>query len=324
MSAALGDSAVRVAGVAGVMSLAKLLPDPATIDSRRTAIKAIDVEQVLADFDAAVADSLFAPKAFAPFREFLPEFLRSNSPPTIDDLLAERELAAMLLPRSSVDSGAPVNESLAVIILDHAIRDRQDRDRIIQTIRSALTGLPGATLTGLSVLAHDTQQSIRTELGTLVGFAALAVLAIMTAFYRHPRDVALVLMPLTFGITAVLAFMHLSGDGLNPINLVGVPLLIGAGEDYGVYVLSLARQARRDGESVEELCSRLAASIHALTGTWLTTLIGFGSLMFTSTPAIQSLGRMTAVGMLACFAATVLGLVPIVLTLHRSHLLRTA
>jgi len=324
MKDALTDPAVRAAGVTGVLSVATLLPDPAIIEARRSVISEIDATRVLADFDVALADSAFDPAAFAPFREFLTGFLRPSSPPTMDDLLTVRDLASSILPRAAVQSSQPPTESLAVILLDHPIRDRQDRDQIIDTIRGAMDGLPGVTLTGLTVLGHDTQQSIGRELGTLVGVAALAVVGLIVVFYRHPRDVALVLLPLAFGITCVLAYMHMSGDGLNPINLVGVPLLIGAGEDYGLYVLSLARQARANNETVDQLRVRLAASIHALTGTWLTTLIGFGSLMFTSTPAIQSLGRMTAVGMIACFAATVLGLVPIVLTLHRRHLLKAA
>ncbi|HVP72704.1 MAG TPA: MMPL family transporter [Phycisphaerales bacterium] len=318
ISAALRQPPVRDVGVTGVLSLAALLPDPTTLPARLSGIEGINSQRVLADFDAAVGESIFAPAAFADSRKFLAEFLHPV-PPRIGDLQSEPALAAMLLPRAAAQSGSPPDESIALVFLDHPQRDLAERDAAIIAIRNALAPIKGgrATLTGLVVLGHDTQQSIRRELFLMAGFAIAAVITLLLVFYRRPLDVLLVLLPLAFGITCVMAFMHLTGDGLNPINLIGIPLLIGTGEDYGVYVISLARQARGAGESVEQLRERLASSIHALSGTWMTTLLGFGSLMFTSTPAIQSLGRMTTVGAIACFVCTTYGLVPLLLVLHQ-------
>ncbi|MAB28643.1 MAG: hypothetical protein CMJ53_05090, partial [Planctomycetaceae bacterium] len=42
----------------------------------------------------------------------------------------------------------------------------------------------------------------------------------------------------------------------------------------------------------------------------------FGSLVFTSTPAIQTLGIITAVGVVGCLLSTVVILLPILLLIH--------
>jgi len=47
--------------------------------------------------------------------------------------------------------------------------------------------------------------------------------------------------------------------------------------------------------------------------TTLTTLLGFGTLAFTSTPAIRSLGLLVAIGMTACLSGAFLLLAPILL-----------
>jgi predicted RND superfamily exporter protein len=60
------------------------------------------------------------------------------------------------------------------------------------------------------------------------------------------------------------------------------------------------------------LVTRLARSSHAFAVSTLTTLLGFGSLMFTSTPALQSLGRIMSVAVVVCMLATSFIVVPVV------------
>jgi predicted RND superfamily exporter protein len=109
--------------------------------------------------------------------------------------------------------------------------------------------------------------------------------------------------------------MSIAGERFNLANTVAMPLLIGVGVDYGIFMVSMARQARLAGDGPEGAISRLAASLHAILLSATTNIVGFGSLAFTSTPAVQSLGRAISVGIVACVAGTLLMLTPI-LTLH--------
>jgi hypothetical protein len=94
------------------------------------------------------------------------------------------------------------------------------------------------------------------------------------------------------------------------VNLVAVPILIGIDVDYGIFLVSVAGQRSRD-ESLPGLIDRVAPSCHAIVMCAATTVLGFGSLAFTSVPAIRSLGFAVGVGVIACIAATFLLLVPI-------------
>jgi hypothetical protein len=100
------------------------------------------------------------------------------------------------------------------------------------------------------------------------------------------------------------------------INLIGFPLLIGIGIDDGIFVVFLALQGRRNSVDREALLTRYRSVCHAMMVTTATTALAFGSLVFTSTPAIQSLGVVTAVGVLGCLISTVAVLLPVLLLLY--------
>ena len=100
------------------------------------------------------------------------------------------------------------------------------------------------------------------------------------------------------------------------MNVAGLPLLVGIGVDDGVFLVSVARRARRDNVSLADLTARCRPVLHAVLVTSATTMLAFGSLVLTSTPAIRSLGRLTAVGVGGCLLATLLMLLPILLLRH--------
>jgi predicted RND superfamily exporter protein len=96
------------------------------------------------------------------------------------------------------------------------------------------------------------------------------------------------------------------------VNLLSVPLLLGCGVDYGIFLVSVTRGADRTATPAHVLAD-LEATCHAIFVANLTSVVGFGGLITGSTPAMQSLGRAVGVGMLACLAATLLFLLPMLL-----------
>jgi len=81
----------------------------------------------------------------------------------------------------------------------------------------------------------------------------------------------------------------------------------------------MSEQARVGGEGAEGLLTRIEASLHAMLISATTNIIGFGSLAFTSTPAVASMGRVIAVGVAASVCGTLLMLAPILITLARKR-----
>jgi predicted RND superfamily exporter protein len=111
----------------------------------------------------------------------------------------------------------------------------------------------------------------------------------------------------------LLAVMRLGGIKLNMVNLVAAPLLIGINIDYGIFLVSLARAAGNRGATRLELMEEIGTSCHAVLVCALTTVLGFGSLVFMAIPAVRSLGVAVSVGVTASLAATVLFLAPLLL-----------
>ncbi len=311
----LRSGAARAAGVSATTGLASLLPDPAVAPSRASAFSAAEVDRIVADFRAVVADSAFEPSAYDPYVAFLRTLLSPGRPPTVADLVAFDRLAGTVLPRSGLGAGAAgaggPRESIVMVSLDRSLGERGQRAATVSAIRASLAGLPGATLTGMDVISHETESAVARDLPRMLIVGVGAVLLYLLVHFRGVRDAALVVLPTAFSLVVLLAVMRVTGQKLNMVNLVSAPLLIGINIDYGIFLVSLARTARARDATAAELVTEIGTSCHAVLVCAITTLLGFGSLVFTSVPAIRSLGFAVAVGVSSCLLATLLYLAPL-------------
>jgi hypothetical protein len=299
----------RRAGIASSFGLASLLPDPDVVLRRRYAVSPAEAERLIADFRSVIAGSAFSAEAFEPYVQFLRRLLSGPEAPTVDKLLDFPELARMLLPERTIVARQPPAEAIALVSTDRPLDDASARGAAVEAIRAALAGLPGATLTGLNVIGHDMHVAVEHDLPRLTLISAGIVLMYLLIHFRSSRDAVLALLPTLFSFACTFAVMHLTGRKLNMINLVTIPLLIGIDVDYGIFVVSLVRRRGTMPRAVFD--GQLASSSLAIVMCAATTVLGFGSLAFTSIPAVQSLGVAVGVGVLTCLAGTLLGLLPL-------------
>jgi predicted RND superfamily exporter protein len=306
----------RAHGVAGTFGLATLLPDPRTVEARAAAFDDREADRVVADFRAAVNDSPFDPAAYDPYARFLRDLLTRRAPPSMDDLGRYPSLASIVLPRTGTPAdgaaGRPFS-AITMVSLDRGLGERGTRRATIEAIRSALRDVPGATLTGMTVVSHDVEAVVGRDLPLMLGVGWVAVLAYLAAHFRSLRDSVLVLLPTAFSMVCLLAVMRLGAMKLNMVNLVAAPLLIGINVDYGIFLVSLARSAAARGATREELMEEIGTNCHAVLVCALTTILGFGSLVFMAIPAVRSLGVAVGVGVSASLLATVFFLAPLLL-----------
>lgn len=317
----LRDPRARDAGVAATFGLASLLPDPAIAPARIAATGAALADRVATDFRTAIGESIFDPKAYEAYEQFLRRLLTATRPPAIEDLRKFPSLAETILPRlaDAKAQGTPEGppEAITLVFLRDPGAHREARDATVTAIRAALVDLPGATLTGLSVLNHDIELTVRRELPRVLIISGVLVMLYMAVHYRNLAECVLATLPAVFGIVCLLAYMRLSGQKLNMINLVAFPLLIGIDVDYGIFLVSAAKRRALRGLSDEQAIERLAPASSAVILCSATTFIGFGSLIFTSVPAVRSLGAAVAVGVATCAAATFLLVVPMLVWMSR-------
>ncbi|HMB96283.1 MAG TPA: MMPL family transporter, partial [Tepidisphaeraceae bacterium] len=299
----------RVAGVATTFGLASLLPDPAIVQRRMSQVGPALADRVLTDFDAVVAQSPFSADAYRPYRDFLQRLLTPAAAPGIADLRPYTQLAQSVLPRQ----GTSANEAMTILFSNPGTNQQEDREKSVSQLRELLRDLPGVTLTGMSVLSLDTQSTIRHDLPRLI-IAALAICVIyLLIHFRSLKDTLLALLPTAFSLICLLAIAKLIGAKMNLANIVAVPLLVGIDVDYGIFLISVARRS----ESRSELFANASATGLAVVLCAAATVLGFGSLAFTSVPAVRSLGWAVAIGVTSCAIASLFFLFPLLLRSRR-------
>ncbi len=300
----LSDAAVKQAGVVDVYGLSTLLPDPRVVANRRGQVSAGETDRILADFRSAVSETSFDPAAFSGYETFLRYTLDGPATPTIADLHRSPRLAETLL-------GRVPGEAMTQIFFADPLDTRARRVAAVEAIRHALAGLPGVTLTGLGVIGLDTETAIQHDLPRLLAAAVGLNVVYLLIHFRRISSVLLSLIPAAVSLLCLTAVVRVTGMKLNLVNLVALPLLIGIDVDYGIYLVSLARP--RVPIAGAEARRRVTTSVYSVMISAAANVLGFGSLVTTSVPAIRSLGWAVGVGVLACFAATIFLLVPLLI-----------
>jgi len=311
-AAALGSPACRAVGVTGVIGLHALVPDPRASATRTQLLRTIDPDRAVADFDAAVAASAFEPAAYAEYRDVLRELVSARSPPTIDAILRYPGLAAELFPDATLATGERPLGTVMAVRLASPLQDRVQRRAAIAALNAAASTVPGGgvTVAGIAAVSEDLEAMARDGLPRSIAISLVLVLAWLTVVFRRPLDVLLAMVPLIFGAGTTVLFIIAIGERFNPINSVAIPLLDGIAVDAGVFLVSAyrAHASRR-----AELLDHLRSTAHAVLLSVSTTATAFAALLFTHTPAVRSLGLVSAVGIVASGVGALLLLMPILI-----------
>lgn len=301
-----GDRLRAEQAVTGTFGLDSLLPDPQVANQRLGQIDPRMANRVIADLRDALAASGFKISAFSAYADFLRKLITNRSPPDIHVLEQYPSLAQTLLP---VDRESGVQDAVTYVFSKDESASARGTDSIDE-IRASLVNLHGVTLTGLGVLSHDAEANVARQLPRLIVIAMGMIALYLLVHFRNLTDLILSLLPTFFSLACVMAFSRIEGVRLNIINLVAFPLLIGIDVDYGVFLVSAVRRNKRAAMGHEQFLEELRPSFSAVTVCAAATVLGFASLLFTSIPAVHSLGMMVSVGIVACLGAIWMMVVP--------------
>lgn len=171
-------------------------------------------------------------------------------------------------------------------------KDAWERDNAREFTHALRAVDPG--ITGVTVQVYEAGEMIVKGFVQSVLYAFIAIVLLLLLDLRRPLAVAVALLPL-FGAGAVLlGVMTISDLQFNFANFFAVPILVGISVDAGVYLV----HSQRHGDPVRTVQATRRACL--LCG--LTTLIGFGMLVFASHRGVVSLGVILSIG---CTAGTV-------------------
>ncbi len=161
---------------------------------------------------------------------------------------------------------------------------------------AALTGLStrlaknGALLSSWELLGGATLKRVQSRMWVVVTPMVLLVLLSLWFAFRRATEIVLGVVVLCLSGLCLLAVMAVSGWTWNLMNLMALPLMLGTGVDYTLFIQLALRRHGGDLGAVRRSVGR------ALMLCGGTAVAGFGSLGFSSNPGMASLGKVCAVG----------------------------
>ena len=234
-------------------------------------------------------------------------------PPEDLRVLAPEDLPALLKARFSERDGTLGTLFYLRYRSDISRNDGHNLLRMSKTIDGIV--LPDGTRVDTASRATVFAEMIRSlerdgPLATAVSFAAVcAVVLLATA---SMRGALAVILSLVIGVVWMMGSAALSGERLNFLNFIALPITFGIGSEYPFNIFDRSRLLGGDVTRAVKL------HLGAVTLCSYTTSIGYGSLLFADNQALRSFGRLAIGGELACLLIAALFL-PSLLHLIGAH-----
>ena len=176
----------------------------------------------------------------------------------------------------------------------------------LERIDPRISGTPPLMLRLIDYVARD---GLRATLLTI-----LVVLLFLWLDFRSLKMALLAMIPLIAGGFWMVGMMGLAGMKLTVMSVMGLPMIVGIGVDDGVHIV---HRWRIEGKG--RITQVIASTGKAIFLTSATTMLAFGSLVFSLWPGFASLGVAMFIGVGACFLSTVIILSGIVGLLERKR-----
>ncbi|MBI3766889.1 MAG: MMPL family transporter [Deltaproteobacteria bacterium] len=271
----------------GYQALTTFLPSRATEAKRRAAFAQLPLARAHDALHAELVRQRFRVDAFADAEAALQP--SDTALPRDLDAPWLRPLVARHLHRTAAGVTLVVMFTPAPGASLAAIHDR---------LRADVDVGDDVVVTGRSLMEAALDTVIARE---LVGFTIASLVLNVAIVLLQLRSVTLalaVMLPTVVVVLGMLEAMYLAGIAFTPINLIVLPLTLGIGVDYCVYVVQRWREGHELGTS-----TRLVGRAMALTT--LTTMTGFGFLAVSRYRGLAGLGWLAMTAIAFAFAAAI-------------------
>ncbi|WP_051249797.1 MMPL family transporter [Maridesulfovibrio zosterae] len=150
-----------------------------------------------------------------------------------------------------------------------------------------------ARLVSQSKFKAELENEMKKDIIKFICFSGLLVALLIFLLFRDMRRSALAIAPVVFGVITTFGALGLLDIPLNIFHIVALPLVIGLGADYGIFMV------------FQEIKTPSASTVKAVKISGLTTLAGFGVLIFAKHPSLHSLGATVSIGVSAALICAV-------------------
>lgn len=233
-------------------------------------------------------------------------------PASVIDSLAAGNVTLYIVETSNYEESEASKEAVAAI-----------RAQVAEALGSGSFGGVSAYVTGTAAMSVDTEASAMDDVNNIDKITVLLVLVLLGVYFRSFLTPFIPLVIIGVAVVVAFGFMGLVSTQVDMFYLVMtfmVVIMLGAGTDYCVFMLSRYAEERARGEEIKP--SVLAAVENAgksIASSGTTAMIGFGSLALIDQGVFMSLGIGTASCVLFSMLVA-LTLVPAVLTIAGDRL----
>ncbi|HYG63933.1 MAG TPA: MMPL family transporter [Thermoanaerobaculia bacterium] len=249
----------------------------------------LDLERIRATFARATAAEGLRAEGFTEGFDLLASAV-SLREPIGPESFQESPQTRLLLERYLVKTDRGWKAAVYLYPLDNRWRREPPPDALHLVDKLG----PQAALSGTNVVNQRVRSLVLRDawVAGIIGVVLVALLIWMD-FRSLPRTLAS-LVPLTVGLIWMVGAMVLVNTPMNFINIFVTTMIIGIGVDYGVHILHRFQEVqdypRREFENavVETGKAVVAASV--------STIFGFGSIMFSHYPGLVSTGKVAVLG----------------------------
>jgi predicted exporter len=279
-------TAAQAAGsIEALRSLHTLVPSAATQQARWAALRADP--SLPARINAAFVAEGFKDGALAPFVAAL----AADPPPPLrpGDLLEGSPLAGIVRA-----SRVTLGDEVGIVTLVRGVTDPE-------ALRGALAGLEGVYVFDQGATMAAAYRGFRRRTIELAGVGLCAVFLLVLGRYRRLRVAAAAFAPALVAAGTTVGILGIVGAPLNLMHVVALLLVMSMGVDYGVFLA----ESRADPRG-------LAATVLSLVIACASTVLAFGLLGMSSSPALQALGTTVGIGVLLSLVLAPLTLVLLV------------
>jgi len=202
-----------------------------------------------------------------------------------------------------------------LVELEHRPDDNEYRRVVIDSLRALADDPPGEGLTvyatGIAAQKYEVSRLLERDQALLIPASVVVLGLVLLLFFKSLPGVVLPLGVAGVTLVWTLGLYDLAGLELNTMTSLLAPVLMVLSVTTSVH---LVEQWRRSGRREQNPNDAVAAVVRDLrfpcTLTSLTTALGMSSLTLNATPAVQSFGMFTAIGVLISLGVS-LTLVPV-------------
>jgi len=163
----------------------------------------------------------------------------------------------------------------------------------LERVSDRATGMPPVFRALIEIIGRDGRNALFLTI--------VMVFFLLLLDFRNVKHTLMAMIPLGAGLVWMIGLMHLTGQQFTVMNVMGLPMIIGIGIDDGVHIVHRWVQ-----EGKGHIRTVFASTGKAILLTSLTTMLAFGSLVFSIWRGFGQLGAALFVGVGACFLTTVL------------------